>query len=470
MKKVITIILSALAFGLIAGAVMVGVVKLSNDYVNKNLIKPSTTTTIEKASVSNATTVEESSFTPSVNQNYTSYQTASSDGDVSNLVTEVMPSVVAITNMQKFTQNGFSMFGYYSQPQTYEAPASGSGFIVYKTEDEVIIVTNNHVVTDSTSLSVTFLESETVEAKIKGTDATKDLAIIAVSNKDIKKETLDKIKVVRIGDSDKIKIGAPVVAIGNALGYGQTVTKGIISAKEREIEDMSEKLLQTDATINPGNSGGPLFNIQGEVIGINVAKSSGTAVEGMGYAIPIQTAIDVIQQLSAKKTRVEIPKNEQGYLGIMAKNIDAQTAESFDMPEGVYVYKITEGSAAAKSNLKEKDIIISFDDQSIKTFTDLTTLLSYSKAGDKVKIKVKRLEGGQYVEKEIDIVLGNRPKEETEEAENKSNENDKKQNGSKEGQEGSQVPNGERGGQYFDPFGGYSDDFFNDWFKGFGGW
>ncbi|MDO5564319.1 MAG: trypsin-like peptidase domain-containing protein [Eubacteriales bacterium] len=450
MKKVLTIILSAIFFGLIAGGVMIGVTKVANYYIPTNETSAVIEQTEDKNNSNNQIKQETITIMPSSSQ------------DVVNLVSDVMPSVVAITNMQKFTQNGFSMFGFYSQPQTYEAPASGSGIIVGKTDTEVIIVTNNHVVQDSSSLSVTFLETDTVDAKIKGTDSTKDLAIIAVQNDKIKQDTLNKIKVARIGDSDSVKIGQQVVAIGNALGYGQTVTQGIISAKDRVIEDMSEKLLQTDATINPGNSGGPLFNTQGEVIGINVAKSSGTAVEGMGYAIPIKAGVDVIDKLSARKTREEVPKEEQGYLGIMARNIDSTTAESFDMPEGVYVYKITEGSAAA-SNLKEKDIIISFDDQNVKTFTDLTDLLSYTKAGESVKIKVKRLDGGAYVEKEISIVLGKRPEEENKEADTKNNNS----NANKETTPDNQGGNN---GNFIDPFSGFNDDFFNNWFREFRGW
>lgn len=451
MKKVLTIITSAIAFGLIAGLVMVGVNVFSSKVgiITNNAIVDS----IENATNNKFDEVVKA--TPSApkkikrpSSNISSYD------NLADLIEEVMPTVVSITNMQKFTQNGYSIFGYRVQPQEYEAPASGSGVIVGMTDEQVIILTNNHVVQQSSSLSVTFNESKTYDAAIKGTDSTKDLAIISVSKKDIDKEILDSIKVSNIGDSDNIKVGEHVVAIGNALGIGQSVTYGIISAKDREIDeiDNSSKLIQTDAAINPGNSGGALLNLKGELIGINVAKSSGNAIEGMGYAIPINVAAEVIETMSKRKDRETIPENEQGQLGITARNIDSQTAESLDMPEGIYVFKINDDSPVKNSELKEKDIIVSFDDQNVKSVSELQELLKYTRAGQEVSIKVKRLDGGSYVEKEFKVKLAK-----------KSINDNKKQEDKQQDQSNSQNNNG----NYRDPF-----EDFDDIFRNFGrfGW
>ena len=336
----------------------------------------------------------------------------------------------------------------------YEAPASGSGVIVGMTDKQIIILTNNHVIESSTSLSVTFHDTETVEAAIKGTDSTKDLAIISVDKDKIKKETLDSIKISKLGNSDNLRVGDTVVAIGNALGIGQSVTTGIVSAKDREIDELgnASKLIQTDAAINPGNSGGALINIRGELIGINVAKSSGNAIEGMGYAIPINVAGEVIETMSKRNDREKIPESEQGQLGINARNIDSQTAESLDMPEGIYVYKIMDDSPVKNSELKEKDIIISFDDQAVKTVSELQELLKYTRAGQEVSIKVQRLDGGVYVEKEFKVTL----------AKKKITEETKTDETPKETQQNPQ--NG--GNYYYDPFDGF-DDFFKE-FRNYG--
>lgn len=449
MKKVLTVIISAIAFGLIAGLVMVGVSVFSTKLgiMNNNAIVNS----IENATSDNSinTTATKSIIKKSRPNNNVNYY-----DDLSDLISDVMPTVVSITNMQKFTQNGYSIFGYRVQPQEYEAPASGSGVIVGMTDEQVIILTNNHVVQQSTSLSVTFNESKTYDAAIKGTDSSKDLAIISVSKKDIDPEILHDIKVSNIGNSDNIKVGEHVVAIGNALGIGQSVTYGIISAKDREIDEIgnSSKLIQTDAAINPGNSGGALLNLRGELIGINVAKSSGNAIEGMGYAIPINVAADVIETMSKRRDRETIPESEQGQLGITARNIDAQTAESLDMPEGIYVFKISDDSPAKNSELREKDIIISFDDQTVKTVSELQDLLRYTRAGQEVSIKVKRLDGGSYIEKEFKVKLAKKTVTETKKTEdNQQNQNNQQNNN----------------GNYYDPF-----EDFDDIFRNFGrfGW
>ncbi len=456
MKKVMTKIISAIAFGIIAGVVMLLVNFAAKDL---NILQQPTHKTVieESKEVENndKAILEETKQNKILRENANNY----SYTEVSDLVDDTMPSVVAITNMQKFTQNGFSIFGYRQQARQYEAPASGSGVIVGMNDDEVIIITNNHVVTDSSSLSVTFNESETVDAAIKGVDTTKDLAIVSVPKENIKKEVLEKLRVIVLGNSDDIKVGEGVVAIGNALGIGQSVTTGVVSAKDRIVDDINntEKLIQTDAAINPGNSGGALLNMKGELIGINVAKTSGTAIEGMGYAIPVNTAQGVIETLSNKKAREEIPEEEQGYLGITARNIDQDTARSLDMPEGIYIYKITENSAAANSDLKEKDIIVAFDDQNIKTLSELQDLLKYTRSGEEVQIKVKRINGGVYEEKEMKVTLGKRPVEDKKEN-NNSNQASEEQTKERENTQRDNNNNG-RYGQYND-----FDDIFREFF------
>ena len=446
MKKVLTVIISAIAFGLIAGLVMVGVNVFSakTGIINNNaIVSGIENATNNSAKIDSSIVATRSAVKRVRNNNNLNYY-----DDLSDLINDVMPTVVAITNMQKFTQNGYSIFGYRVQPQEYEAPASGSGVIVGMTDEQVIILTNNHVVQQSSSLSVTFNESKTYDAAIKGTDSSKDLAIISVSKKDIDPEVLQNIKISNIGNSDNIKVGEHVVAIGNALGIGQSVTSGIISAKDREIDEIgnSSKLIQTDAAINPGNSGGALLNLKGELIGINVAKSSGNAIEGMGYAIPINVAADVIETMSKRRDRESIPEAEQGQLGITARNIDSQTAESLDMPEGIYVFKINDDSPVKNSDLKEKDIIISFDDQSVKTVSELQELLRYTRAGQEVSIKVKRLDGGSYVEKEFKVKLAKKTITES-----------KQKSETQPSQENSQNNNGNN----YDPFEDFDDIFRN---------
>ena len=459
MKRILTVIISAIAFGLIAGLVMVGVNVFSAKMgiVNNNPIINSIENSSNNKNQANETIATKSSVRKSRTNNYN----VNYYDDLSDLISDVMPTVVSITNMQKFTQNGYSIFGYRVQPQEYEAPASGSGVIVGMTEEQVIILTNNHVVQQSSSLSVTFNESKTYDAAIKGTDSSKDLAIISVSKKDIEPEILQNIKISNIGNSDNIKVGEHVLAIGNALGIGQSVTYGIISAKDREIDEIgnSSKLIQTDAAINPGNSGGALLNLRGELIGINVAKSSGNAIEGMGYAIPINMAADVIETMSKRKDREIIPEEEQGQIGIKARNLDSQTAKSLDIPEGIYVLKIEDDSPAKNSELKEKDIIISFDDQTVKTVSELQELLKYTRAGQEVSIKIKRLDGGSYVEKEFKIKLAKKVVDAT----NKIDQ-------SQQNQQNQQNPNNDsqnNNGNYYDPF-----EDFDDIFRNFGrfGW
>ena len=333
---------------------------------------------------------------------------ASIGNDVSSIVEKAMPSVVAINNKMIYTQDNW-LFGQ----QQYEVPSSGSGIIAGQNDTELLIITNNHVVEDSEELSVTFIDNQSVKAAVKGTDSDSDLAVIAVQLSDIPEETRKQIKAADLGDSDSLKLGQGVVAIGNALGQGQSVTVGYVSAlnKKLTINDVERTLLQVDAAINPGNSGGALLNSKGEVIGINEAKYADTSVEGVGYAIPISKAKDIIDDLMTRTTKIAVSESEQGYLGIQLQNIDESMAKMYGMPQGVYVYKIMEDSAAAGSDLHEKDIITKLDGEKISNYADLAKLLTYYKSGDTVTLTVQSLVNGSYQEREVQLTLKQRPAE-----------------------------------------------------------
>lgn len=391
------LVTSAAVFGLVAGGVMFGVNNVASSYVGTNTKTKADDITIG----SQDTNKSESTAAPATNL---------SSMDVSTIVDKAMPSVVSIYGKEEVTQNSF--FG----PQSYEAQSSGSGIIVGKTDSELLIVTNNHVIADTTSLEVEFSDGKKASASVKGGDSDNDVAVVAVKLSDMGEDTLSRISIANIGDSDNVKVGQGVVAIGNALGYGQSVTVGYISALNREVKTeggASRNLLQTDAAINPGNSGGALLNMQGQVIGINSAKYSDTAVEGMGYAIPISTVKDLIKELSSKETRTVVAQENQGYLGIQGKDIDEEMAKAYDMPQGIYVYKVVEGGAAASSDLKAKDIITKFDGQSVRSMEELKNMLTYYESGRKVDLTVQRLDdSGKYVEKTVSITLGKREAQE----------------------------------------------------------
>ena len=392
-KKAAALVGGALVFGVVAGSTMVGINWAAGAYGSKPSVEISKAETLPSAAAAVANT-----------------SSISGVNDVSAIVDKAMPSVVAITS--KVIYESQTWFG----PMQQEGEGSGSGIIIGKNDDELLIVTNNHVVEGAEALKVTFIDQKAVDAAIKGTDADSDLAVIAVPLKDISADTLSKIAVASLGNSDQLKVGQGVVAIGNALGYGQSVTVGYISALERTVQTengTSQNLLQTDAAINPGNSGGALLNMQGEVIGINSAKYSSTEVEGMGYAIPISKAQTIIDTLMTKKTRTQVAEGDQGYLGIQCKNIDAETSQQLGMPQGVFIYKIVEGGAASKSDLREKDIITKFDGQSVRTYDDLTSMLKYYQGGTTVSLTVQSVENGKYVERNVDITLGSKPADTT---------------------------------------------------------
>lgn len=323
--------------------------------------------------------------------------------DISDVVEEVMPAMVSIVN--KYTSTSYGFWGQsYSQP----GASSGSGIIVAENENELLIVTNNHVVDGAEVLEVTFTDGTTAQAAIKGVDADMDLAVVAVPLGSLSAETRDAITVATLGDSENLKLGQPVIAIGNALGIGQSVTDGIVSALNRELtmEDGSKgTFIQTNAEINEGNSGGALLNIRGEVIGINSSKIAGAKVEGMGYAIPISSASPIIADLMKDR----VPEEEAGYMGITMQEITDQVIQMYHMPQGVFVYDVEEGSAAQAAGIMKQDIIVQFDDRKITSFTSLKSALQYYKAGDTVTVTVMRQVNGEYVSCELEITLGEKP-------------------------------------------------------------
>ena len=327
---------------------------------------------------------------------------SSVESEVADVAENVMPSVVSITNMSiQEVQNFF--FGGTTQ---YESQSSGSGIIIGQTDTEVLIATNNHVVTGSNQLTVTFIDGSSAEAQIKGTDSDMDLAIIAVSMSQFSGDTLNKIKVATLGDSDALRVGEPAIAIGNALGYGQSVTTGIISALNRTIESYEGELIQTDAAINPGNSGGALLNANGEVIGINTAKVSADAVEGMGYAIPISDATDILNTLMNKETREKLPESQRGTIGIQGLTVDAQTSQYYNMPEGVYVKELVKGGGAEAAGLAVNSIITEIDGYDVDSMEELQEQLQYYKAGETVEFTIEVQSSKGYVEQQIEITLG----------------------------------------------------------------
>lgn len=333
-------------------------------------------------------------------------QTKGQSLDVSDIASATMPSIVSITNKSvQEVQNYFDMFGMGGQLQEQEVESAGSGIIVGQNDTELLIVTNNHVVENADTLSVAFVDNEVYEAAIKGTDADNDLAVVAVKLKDISDDTMSEIKAIQLGDSENLQVGEQVVAIGNALGYGQSVTTGIVSAVDRQLDEASCNLIQTDAAINPGNSGGALLNMQGQLVGINSAKLASTEVEGMGYAIPVSVAQPIMEDLMNRTTREKVSEDQASSIGIKGVDVDSETAETYGMPQGAYVAEVNEGSAAEKAGLKEGMIITKFDGTSVKSMSDLKAQLAYYAAGETVKLTVSVADNGEYQEKDLQITL-----------------------------------------------------------------
>lgn len=324
--------------------------------------------------------------------------------DVTQVVEAVMPACVSITN--NFTQTVQDFWGQiYSQDET----ASGSGIIIGENEQELLIVTNNHVVDSTEQLYVQFIDGETVEAQVKGTDASADLAVVAVKLDTIANSTKQEICIARMGDSDSLKIGEPAIAIGNALGYGQSVTTGVISALNRMIESSNSEegtsLIQTDAAINPGNSGGALLNMRGEVIGINSNKIGGSSIEGMGYAIPISTARPIIEDLMERQTRTKYSEEERGYLGISCINVTSDLSENFSMPQGIFVAQVYSGTGAEAAGLVRGNIVVAFDGVTVQNQEELTKQMQYYKAGESVEITIMVNSTNGYQQKNVTVTL-----------------------------------------------------------------
>ena len=324
--------------------------------------------------------------------------------DVTQVVEAVMPACVSITN--NFTQTVQDFWGQiYSQDET----ASGSGIIIGENEQELLIVTNNHVVDSTEQLYVQFIDGETVEAQVKGTDASADLAVIAVKLDIIADSTKQEICIAKMGDSDSLKIGEPAIAIGNALGYGQSVTTGVISALNRKIESSNSEegtsLIQTDAAINPGNSGGALLNMRGEVIGINSNKIGGSSIEGMGYAIPISTARPIIEDLMERQTRTKYSEEERGYLGISCINVTGDLSENFSMPQGIFVAQVYPGTGAEAAGLVRGNIVVAFDGVTVQSQEELTKQMQYYKAGESVEITIMVNSANGYQQKNVTVTL-----------------------------------------------------------------
>ena len=387
-KSATKLVAGAAVFGLVAGAVFQGVNYGTNRLIGNNNSGVELSTT----SIANGSSV-------------------STSGSVSQVAQSTMPAIVAITSTVESIQ-----YGFFNQEYKTEGTGSGSGIIIAKDDDNLYIATNNHVVEDATKVQVTFYggsddsdDGQIVDATIVGTDPDSDLAVVKVPVKNISSETLNIIKVASLGDSDQVEIGQQVVAIGNALGYGQSVTSGYISALNREVqlEDKTMTLMQTDAAINPGNSGGALINMNGEVIGINSAKYSESGVEGMGYAIPMAKAKPILEDIMNESS---VPEDQQAYLGITGATVSDQYKQymgNSSIPSGVYVATVTTGSPAEEGGLYANDIIVKFNDREVSTMDGLQSLLSRKKAGEKVTVTVKRQnQNGEYEEKELTITLG----------------------------------------------------------------
>ena len=420
-KKGLTLSLCAvLAGGLAAG---------SFEGVNK-LAGWSGATTVEAASNKDETTLtyaksEKKDVDASDSKSDTGKDTGSTakgNLDVSEIASEALPSIVSITTKSvQEVQNYFGMYGMYGyapQQQEQEVEGSGSGIIVGKNDDELLIATNYHVVEGADTLSVAFTDGNAVEASVKGFDEERDLAVVSVSLDDVKDDTMDAISIAKIGSSDDLKVGEQVIAIGNALGYGQSVTTGIVSAKNRRMDsdnntvtdgsdDSSDgvNLIQTDAAINPGNSGGALLNMEGEVVGINSAKLASTEVEGMGYAIAISDVTDILQNLMNETSRDKLDDSEHGVLGIEGSSVSSEAVQMYGIPAGVFVKKVTEGGAADKAGLKANSVITEFNGKTVSSIDQLSEYLSYYEPDEEVELTVQIPHGTSYKEETVKVTL-----------------------------------------------------------------
>ncbi len=388
----------ALVFGLVSGTVFYGT-GLAFRYTTKDSTKTVTSEKTENSSGASGTV--NSGSLP-----ITGVSTATTVTDVSDVVENVMPSIVSIANLSQQRETDF-----FGRTYVQETPSEGSGIIIAQTDEEIFVATNNHVVTDSSQLTVNFIDDQQVAAEIKGTDASTDLAVLSVKVKDIPSDTMDKIKVATLGSSDSIKVGQSVVAIGNALGYGQSVTTGVVSALNREVTvqdqttgaTITNDLIQTDAAINPGNSGGALLNMSGEVVGINSVKYSDTQVEGMGYSIPISAAEPIINDLISKEV---VDESNSSYLGVSGQDVTSQLSDSFGMPEGVYITMVAENSAAEQAGIRKGDVLTSFAGRKVTSMEGLSDVMQYYAAGTEVEVVLQTNQNGEWIENTVTVKLG----------------------------------------------------------------
>ena len=384
-KKWLSIVSGGLVFGIVACAA----------FQAGNII-------VDRVTGGEAKEVRQTSTTTQLNQT-----SSTVTSDVSGIVEQAMPSIVSITNMSiQEVQN------FFGQTQEQESESLGSGIIIQQSDTELLIATNNHVVEGADTLTVTFVDEENVEANIKGTDPSKDLAIVAVPLESIKDSTMETIAIATLGDSNEVQVGEPAIAIGNALGYGQSVTTGIISATNRQIDmdGFDSELIQTDAAINPGNSGGALLNANGAVIGINTAKINSSVAEGMGYAIPISDASEVLTNLMNRETRERVSDEARGYLGITGQDVSSDIGEAYNMPTGVYISEVTKGSGAEQAGLSRGSIITGMEGVTIDSMETLQDQLSYYAVGETVELTVQvPASGGEYEEQTVSVTLGATP-------------------------------------------------------------
>lgn len=345
---------------------------------------------------------KEINSTPQENVQITDSISVQVNSNVAEIVEKTMPAMVSVNTKITYTQS------YFFGEQTYEGDGAGTGIIIQNTDSEIVVVTNSHVIEGSKSIEINFCDNSTVPAVLKSYDKENDIALISVKREDIKEETLEKIKVAQLGNSNSLKLGEPVIAIGNSLGYGQTVTVGVVSAVNRIVKDnngSSRKMIQTDAAINPGNSGGALLNMAGQVIGINESKIVDETVDGVGFAIPISYAKDIIWELEKVKTRYAVEESERGRIGIQVIRISEDAMQYYGMPQGIYISRIESNSPAEKAGLIVGDVIYQINSQKVESPDDMINELKYYRAGEKINIKYKRMSDGVYVEKDTNIVL-----------------------------------------------------------------
>lgn len=404
-KKVLVTLGLAVLFGVVAGGIIIG----SSMIVHKEIKNEQKTEyqlpTTELPQQENAD--GDSNSAAGSGSDATEEVSAGTTGEytVAQVAKSCMPSVVSITNASVKTVQDF-----FGGVQQYPSESSGSGIIVGQNDSEILVATNNHVVADADTITVAFDDDAVYEAQVKGTDSDNDLAVVAVKISDMSEDTLKSIKVVSIGNSDELEIGEQVVAIGNALGYGQSVTSGWISAVDREVTDedgkTTGKLIQTDAAINPGNSGGALLNMQGELIGINSAKAAATEVEGMGYAIPVSVAQPILDELMNRETRYKTDEEHAGYIGVNCLNVDSTSAQTYGIPLGAFVDSVEEGGPAQTAGIQKGDVIVKFDGMTVSGSSDLVGKLEYYQAGETVDVVISRAQNGEYQEQTVSVTLG----------------------------------------------------------------